>query len=50
MAHLAESELLVLCVVLDNDESGWVLYGGLPLFELFMHSVYVSDQFFLKTR
>jgi hypothetical protein len=35
VAHLAESELLVLCVEVSNEDSGWALYVGLPLSGLF---------------
>jgi hypothetical protein len=38
-ARLAESELLVPCVELDNDDSRWALGVGLPLTVLFGHSV-----------
>lgn len=37
--RLAESELLVSCVELGNDDSRRALCLGLPLFVLFRHSV-----------
>jgi hypothetical protein len=38
-ARLAESRLLITCVELDNDDSGWVLCVGLSFPGLFVHSV-----------
>jgi hypothetical protein len=37
VARLAESELLVPCVELDNNDTGWALCVGLPLHVLFGH-------------
>ena len=37
--RLAESELLVACVELGNDNSRWVVCVGLPFFMLFVCSV-----------
>jgi hypothetical protein len=39
VTRFAESELLVPWVELDNDNSGWVVCEGLPLSEMFMHSI-----------
>jgi hypothetical protein len=38
-AHLVKSELLVPCVGLGNDDSGWALCVRLSLLVLFGHSV-----------
>lgn len=48
--RLAKSDLLVSCVELGNDASGWSLCVELPLVVLFGHYVYVSDPVFLKNR
>jgi hypothetical protein len=45
-----KSGLLVPCVELGNDASGWSLCVEFPLLVLFGHSVYVSDPVFFKNR